>query len=77
MQIDLTNGAARLTRTDAWLLVLAAQNHLLFREGEWRWHIDPQVDATILHGCVAITTRAMNKIRVEVARPCGHEGNAA
>jgi hypothetical protein len=27
----------RLTRTDAFLLLLEAQNHVLFREREWYW----------------------------------------
>ncbi len=26
-----------LTRTDAFLLLLEAQNHVLFRESEWHW----------------------------------------
>ncbi len=34
--IDLTSDE-RLTRTDAYLLLLAAQNHVLFREREWHW----------------------------------------
>lgn len=62
MLIDLRSGE-RLTRTDAFLLLLEAQNHVLFREREWHWSDDFERSAKIVARTARTLQDAMYRLR--------------
>jgi hypothetical protein len=67
--IDLQSNGT-VTRTDAFLLLLEAENHLLFREPEWHWTDDAELAAEIVSRAARTLASAMSRLRREaIPRP--------